>query len=300
MVIDSLRRNEKTLETFCDGAFFAVRHNWAHPPSRYASGMPPGKFRELLVLGGTSIESLLGLSILPTSTAERCIEIVRLRATKDVILLKGINTWTCGARFVEVPITLRIALIQQDTPQTTMLTDELASLMLAREMETLMEKAQVKSVQHFVPDPPPVPTTQNYRLEPIEDGFFNDDEIEIEESSADTVGDGLESEDGCIVEGLLELDEQEEELEEELVQSWEDEFGDELVDLPTPSKEKFNPLGDLRVLEDLLYQEPSVGKEEEGATETKVTMGKRKEDWSQGQLKSEGTTTEAAQCSITG
>ncbi|KAI3744839.1 hypothetical protein L1987_57932 [Smallanthus sonchifolius] len=62
-----------------------------------------------------------------------------------------------------------------------------------------------------------------------------DDEIEIEESSDDTMGDSpgkysepeLESEDGCIKEGLPELDEQEEELEEEQVPSWESEFGDE-------------------------------------------------------------------------
>ncbi|KAI3814590.1 hypothetical protein L1987_14230 [Smallanthus sonchifolius] len=64
-------------------------------------------------------------------------------------------------------------------------------------------------------------------------------------------------------EGLRELDEQEEELEEEQVPSWEDEYGYELVDLPTPSEGSFDPLGDLKLLEDLLYQEPSVGMKEE-------------------------------------
>ena len=43
-------------------------------------------------------------------------------------------------------------------------------------------------------------------------------------------------------------------------QSWEDEFGDELNDMPPPNEEGFDPLGDLKLLEDLLYnQMPSVG-----------------------------------------
>ncbi|KAI3815530.1 hypothetical protein L1987_15201 [Smallanthus sonchifolius] len=71
----------------------------------------------------------------------------------------------------------------------------------------------------------------------------------------------LESEDECCEEELHEFEE--EMVEKAQVPSWEDEFSDELKDLPTPMEEEFNPLGDLKLLEDLLHQEPSVGMEEE-------------------------------------
>jgi len=62
--------------------------------------------------------------------------------------------------------------------------------------------------------------------------------------------------------GVHELEveyEQEVEVKEVLVPSWEDEFVDELVDLPVCEEVEFDPLGDLKILEDLLFnQMPSV------------------------------------------
>ncbi|KAI3775813.1 hypothetical protein L1987_45567 [Smallanthus sonchifolius] len=78
----------------------------------------------------------------------------------------------------------------------------------------------------------------------------------------------MESDGECFEEGLIELngsrDESKDEVtEEEQVPSWEDEFSDELGDLPTTMEEECDPIGDLKLLEDLLYQKPSVGMFEE-------------------------------------
>jgi len=54
--------------------------------------------------------------------------------------------------------------------------------------------------------------------------------------------------------------EREEDVKEVPVPSWEDEFAEELVDLPVMDEGEFDPLGDLKILEDLVYnQMPSVG-----------------------------------------
>ncbi|KAJ0575734.1 hypothetical protein HanIR_Chr05g0216201 [Helianthus annuus] len=45
---------------------------------------------------------------------------------------------------------------------------------------------------------------------------------------------------------------------EEHVPSWEDEFGDELVVLPTLEDEEFDPVGDLAYLETLLVETPTM------------------------------------------
>ncbi|KAI3786713.1 hypothetical protein L1987_40607 [Smallanthus sonchifolius] len=57
-------------------------------------------------------------------------------------------------------------------------------------------------------------------------------------------------------------DESIDEVEEEYVPSLLEEFGDELVDVPTAEGGEFDPLGDLAELEALLYEEPTREMEE--------------------------------------
>jgi len=89
-------------------------------------------------------------------------------------------------------------------------------------------------------------------------------------ASVDLIEDELESSGSfnfsCLSvedDGVQELEsesEQEGDVKEVLVPSWEDEFANELVDLPLCDDGEFDPLGDLRILEDLIYnQTPSVG-----------------------------------------
>ncbi|KAJ0513153.1 hypothetical protein HanHA300_Chr10g0354171 [Helianthus annuus] len=53
------------------------------------------------------------------------------------------------------------------------------------------------------------------------------------------------------------LDKMEDEKKEH-VPSWEEDFGDELVGLPTLEDEGFDPIGDLAYLETLLVREPTM------------------------------------------
>ncbi|KAF5784168.1 putative transcription factor interactor and regulator CCHC(Zn) family [Helianthus annuus] len=75
--------------------------------------------------------------------------------------------------------------------------------------------------------------------EPIDDDFWRDDD-EREEAKE---------------EPLAKMDD--EEIEEH-IPSWEEEFGDELVGLPTLVDEKFDPVGDLAYLETLLEEKPTM------------------------------------------
>ncbi|KAI3797244.1 hypothetical protein L1987_32499 [Smallanthus sonchifolius] len=101
------------------------------------------------------------------------------------------------------------------------------------------------------------------------DSFWSDDEDVIDDEENIEIP-KTPIEDECFEEvlaGLFETDDNsEDELLVEIVDeaSWEEEFGDELVGLPTFEEDgEYDPLGDLKLLEDLLYQEPSVGIEEE-------------------------------------
>ncbi|KAI3744364.1 hypothetical protein L1987_57443 [Smallanthus sonchifolius] len=130
------------------------------------------------------------------------------------------------------------------------------------ESETIMDIKVPPPVQQDIEQKFWGPTPWN-----IDDVFWSDEEDVIEEEELIEIP-KTPTDDECFEEGLVGLFETEDDsedeflvdmIEEEEVPSWED----ELVDLPTPSEESFDPLGDLKLLEDLLYQRPSVGIEEE-------------------------------------
>ncbi|KAJ0590096.1 hypothetical protein HanIR_Chr04g0193631 [Helianthus annuus] len=86
----------------------------------------------------------------------------------------------------------------------------------------------------------------------IDDGFWSDDEGVVEEAE-------LEVPDYTAVEEVEKelLDKMEDEKGEH-IPSWEEEFGDELVGLPTLEDEEFDPVGDLAYLETLLVETPTM------------------------------------------
>ncbi|XP_076903934.1 uncharacterized protein LOC143559147 [Bidens hawaiensis] len=69
----------------------------------------------------------------------------------------------------------------------------------------------------------------------------------------------------------------EEQRVEEYVPSWEDEFmgefGEESMDFTMINEGEFDPLGDLKLLEDLLYNEPSAGIKNEPCEESHEVVG---------------------------
>ncbi|KAJ0539714.1 hypothetical protein HanRHA438_Chr08g0363031 [Helianthus annuus] len=89
----------------------------------------------------------------------------------------------------------------------------------------------------------------------IDDGFWSDDEGVVEEAE-------LEVLDYTTVEKVEveeePLDKMEDAKIEEHVPSWEEEFGDELVGLPTLEDEEFDPVSDLAYLETLLVETPTM------------------------------------------
>ncbi|KAJ0585412.1 hypothetical protein HanHA89_Chr05g0200031 [Helianthus annuus] len=89
----------------------------------------------------------------------------------------------------------------------------------------------------------------------IDDGFWSDDEGVVEEAE-------LEVLDYTTVEKVEveeePLDKMEDAKIEEHVPSWEEEFGDELVGLPTLEDEEFDPVGDLAYPETLLVETPTM------------------------------------------
>ncbi|KAJ0946476.1 hypothetical protein HanRHA438_Chr01g0004381 [Helianthus annuus] len=116
-------------------------------------------------------------------------------------------------------------------------------------LETTMDDSVPPPVQQDV-TPNWYSTPWYYGPEPIDDDFWNDDEGE----DVDELLDKMENERGMHI------------------PSWEDEFGDELVGLPTLIDEEFDPVGDLAYLETLLEEKPTMeikyipNKEEEVAT----------------------------------
>jgi hypothetical protein len=106
--------------------------------------------------------------------------------------------------------------------------------------------------------PPPV------QQEPIEDDFLSDSEVE---------------EDVGLIEEVSEKENKMGDEDEDMhVPSWEDEFGDELVDLPTLEEEEFDHVGDLLFLETLLAGKPTteINTPNEEKVEEAVTKKKTK------------------------
>ncbi|KAJ0614403.1 hypothetical protein HanIR_Chr02g0062051 [Helianthus annuus] len=115
-------------------------------------------------------------------------------------------------------------------------------------LETTMDVSVPPPVQQDV-TPNWYSTPWYYGPEPVDDDFWNDDEGE----DVDEPLDKMENERGMHI------------------PSWEDEFGDELVGLPTLEEGEFDPVGDLAHLETLLKEKPTmVIKQIPNAKEEKV------------------------------
>ncbi|KAJ0458026.1 hypothetical protein HanIR_Chr15g0780461 [Helianthus annuus] len=103
------------------------------------------------------------------------------------------------------------------------------------ELETTTDDSVPPPVQQDV-TPNWYSTPWYYGPEPTDDDFWNDDEGE----DIDKPHDKMENERGTHI------------------PSWEDEFGDELVGLPTLEEGEFDPVGDLAYLETLLKEKPTM------------------------------------------
>ncbi|KAJ0550287.1 hypothetical protein HanHA300_Chr07g0243711 [Helianthus annuus] len=88
----------------------------------------------------------------------------------------------------------------------------------------------------------------------IYDGFWSDDDEGVVEEAKLEVPDYTTARDEEVCEPLDKMED--EKLEH--VPSWEEEFGDELVGLPTLEYEEFDPVGDLAYLETLLVETPTM------------------------------------------
>ncbi|KAM0052600.1 hypothetical protein Hdeb2414_s0007g00250061 [Helianthus debilis subsp. tardiflorus] len=88
----------------------------------------------------------------------------------------------------------------------------------------------------------------------IDDGFWSDDDEGVVEEAELEVPDYTAVEE---VEKKL-LDKMDNGKTEKHIPSWEEEFGDELVGLPTLEDEEFDPVGDLAYLETLLVETPTM------------------------------------------
>ncbi|KAJ0797792.1 hypothetical protein HanPI659440_Chr04g0177811 [Helianthus annuus] len=88
----------------------------------------------------------------------------------------------------------------------------------------------------------------------IDDGFWSDDDEGVVEEAELEVPDYTAARDEEVCEPLDKTED--EKLEH--VPSWEEEFGDELVGLPTLEDVEFDPVGDLVCLEKLLEGEPAM------------------------------------------
>ncbi|KAJ0569619.1 hypothetical protein HanRHA438_Chr05g0214771 [Helianthus annuus] len=130
------------------------------------------------------------------------------------------------------------------------------------EPETIMDVEVPPQVQQVVNSSYWCPTPWN-----IDDGFWSDDEVVVEEAE-------LEVPDYTAVEEVEnELLNKMEDEKGEHVPSWEEEFGDELVGLPTLEDEEFDPVGDLAYLETLLEKEPTMEIKYTPNVEEKVAAG---------------------------
>ncbi|KAJ0525480.1 hypothetical protein HanHA300_Chr09g0312521 [Helianthus annuus] len=103
------------------------------------------------------------------------------------------------------------------------------------ELETTTDDSVPPPVQQDV-TPNRYSTLWYYGPEPTDDDFWNDDEGE----DMDEPHDKMENERGMHI------------------PSWEDEFGDELVGLPTLEEGEFDPVGDLAYLKTLLKEKPTM------------------------------------------
>ncbi|KAJ0467706.1 putative transcription factor interactor and regulator CCHC(Zn) family [Helianthus annuus] len=119
-----------------------------------------------------------------------------------------------------------------------------------QEPETIMDVEVPPPVQQVVNSSYWSPTPWN-----IDDGFWSDDEGVVEEAELEVL-DYTTVEKGEEVEKEP-LDKMEDEKKEH-IPSWEEEFGDELVGLPTLEDEEFDPVGDLACLETLLEEKPTM------------------------------------------
>ncbi|KAJ0725665.1 hypothetical protein HanPI659440_Chr12g0461441 [Helianthus annuus] len=119
------------------------------------------------------------------------------------------------------------------------------------EPETIMDVEVPPPVQQIVNSSYWCPTPLD-----IDDGFWSDDDEGVVEEAELEMPDyttSLRDE-----EASEPLDKMEDAKIEEHVPSWEEEFGDELVGLPTLVEVEFDPVGDLACLEKLLEGEPTM------------------------------------------
>ncbi|KAJ0513127.1 putative transcription factor interactor and regulator CCHC(Zn) family [Helianthus annuus] len=119
-----------------------------------------------------------------------------------------------------------------------------------QEPETIMDIEVPPPVQQVVNSSYWCPT-----LWDIDDEFWNDDDEGVVEEAELEVPDYTVDKSEEVEKELLDKMEDE---KGEHVPSWEEEFGDELVGLPTLEDEEFDPVGDLAYLETLLEKEPTM------------------------------------------
>ncbi|KAF5798722.1 putative transcription factor interactor and regulator CCHC(Zn) family [Helianthus annuus] len=117
------------------------------------------------------------------------------------------------------------------------------------EPETIMDVEVPPLVQQVVNSSYWCPTPWD-----IYDGFWSDDDEGVVEEAKLEVPDYTTARDEEVCEPLDKMED--EKLEH--VPSWEEEFGDELVGLPTLEYEEFDPVGDLAYLETLLVETPTM------------------------------------------
>ncbi|KAM0012377.1 hypothetical protein Hdeb2414_s0053g00753611 [Helianthus debilis subsp. tardiflorus] len=115
------------------------------------------------------------------------------------------------------------------------------------EPETLMDIEVPPPVQEVVNSGYWCPTPWD-----IDDGFWSDNDEGVIEEAELEVPDYITARSEEVEEEPLDKMEDE---KDEHVPSWEEEFGDELVGLPTLEEEEFDPVGDLACLEKLLEGE---------------------------------------------
>ncbi|KAJ0468160.1 hypothetical protein HanIR_Chr14g0693401 [Helianthus annuus] len=119
-----------------------------------------------------------------------------------------------------------------------------------QEPETIMDIEVPPPVQQVVNSSYWCPTPWD-----IDDGFWSDDDEGVVEEAELEVPDYTVDKSEEVEKELLDKMEDE---KGEHVPSWEQEFGDELVGLPTLEDKEFDPVGDLAYLETLLVETPTM------------------------------------------
>ncbi|KAJ0468200.1 putative transcription factor interactor and regulator CCHC(Zn) family [Helianthus annuus] len=114
------------------------------------------------------------------------------------------------------------------------------------EPETIMDVEVPPPVQQVVNSSYWCPTPWN-----IDNGFWSDDDEGVVEEAELEVPDYTATQREEVCEPLDKMDNGK---TEERIPSWEEEFGDELVGLPTLEDEEFDPVGDLAYLDTLLVE----------------------------------------------